>query len=468
MRLIYKTDSYKLGGHWKMSPEGTEASYAYFEARKGAKYPETLWFGLQGILKDNLLGQVVSKDDIEEAKELCLEHFGRADALNIAGWNYIVDRHDGVLPLRIKAAPEGLSIPVDNVLMTVENTDDKCEWLAGELEGLLTHVWYPSTVATLSKGVKNTIASFLAETSDSMDGLDYMLHGFGYRSASSNQSSEYGDAGHLVNFLGTDTIPAIKFVRDCYNNGSYKDIAKSVSASEHKIMTALGKDGESKMIQHLLNQFPDGILSVVADSYDYYNFIENLIGRVFRQQILDRNGIFVARPDSVTPDHPTPELLVLWTLNSLANNFGLSINSKGFKVLNPKIRVLWGDGIGPDGILKILETMRENKFSAENIVFGMGGKLIQSGVNRDTQRFAFKSSRQKRNGVWYDIQKDPLDKSKKSKKGHLELVIEDGVYRTLETQNEYSSDKDILHTVFENGYLKNETNWQEVKANARL
>lgn len=465
MRLIYKTDSYKLGGHWKMSPEGTQASYAYFEARKGAKYPETQWFGLQGILKDNLLGQVVSKDDIEEAKELCFEHFGNIDALNIAGWNYIVNKRGGVLPLRIKAAPEGLSIPVDNVLMTVENTDDNCEWLAGELEGLLTHVWYPSTVATLSKSVKHIIAKFLEETSDSMGGLDYMLHGFGYRSATSNQSSEYGDAGHLVNFLGTDTIPAIKFVRDCYNNGSYKDIAVSVPASEHKIMTALGKDGESKMIQRLLNQFPKGILSVVADSYNYYDFIEVLVGQVFRQQILDRDGIFVARPDSVTPDHPTPELLVLWTLNSLANNFGYTINSKGFKVLNPKIRVLWGDGIGPDGIQKILEIMRENKFSVENIVFGMGGKLIQSNVNRDTQRFAFKSSCQKRNGVWHDIQKNPLDQSKRSKKGRLKLVLNNGIYETVAGSDPR---EDVLRTVFENGELKNEMTWQQVKANARL
>ncbi len=463
--IIPKTDSYKIGGHWNMYPRGTEASYAYFEARKGAFYPTTLFFGLQGILKKHFVGQVVTKEGIEEAKELCREHFGREDRLNVAGWKYILDKYDGVLPIRIRAVPEGLSIPTNNVLMTVENTDDNCAWLTGELESLLTHVWYPSTVATLSKSVKTLIEGFLIETSESMDGLNFMLHDFGYRSATCDEAAAIGGAGHLVNFLGTDTVPAMKFIRDYYNGGSYKEIAYSVVANEHSILTSLGKDGEEAVVASLLEKYPDGIFSCVADSYDYYNFVEYLVGKVFRKKILERDGVFVVRPDSVTPDHPSPESLVEWTFRSLANNFGFSTNSKGFHVLNSKIRVIWGDGIQSEGIKKILETMRENKFSAENIVFGMGGGLLQKSLNRDTQRFAFKSSCQKRNGIWHDIQKNPLDQSKASKKGRLKLILNDGKYETVK---ESDPRDDILQTVFENGVLKNEMSWQQVKANTKL
>jgi nicotinamide phosphoribosyltransferase len=461
-----KTDSYKLN-HWNQYPKGTQVVHAYFESRKGAKFPYTVFFGLQYILKKNLVGQVVTREKIEQAALLANFHLG-ANRFNRAGWEYILEKHNGYLPIRIKAVAEGSVIPTNNVLMTVENTDEEnCGWLTNYLESILTHVWYSSTVATLSRTVKEDINKFLSATAETTGGLNFMLHDFGYRGVSSDESAEIGGAGHLVNFLGTDTVPAMLLLAKYYNRGNLEGIAYSVPATEHSVMTALGKSSETQVVDNLLNEYPTGILSVVADSYDIYNFVDNFVGKQFKDRILARDGVFVVRPDSVDPTHPTPESLMVWIFESLWNNIGGTINTKGYKVINPKVRVLWGDGIDADGIHKILEATVAAGFSVENIAtFGMGGGLLQK-INRDTQRFAFKSSAQKRDGVWYDIQKMPKDTTKASKKGKLKLIKLDGEYKTVGI-NEYPEYTDFLVTVFENGKLLVEYTLDDIRKNAAL
>ena len=284
---------------------------------------------------------------------------------------------------------------------------------------------------------------------------------------SSDESAEIGGAAHLVNFLGTDTVPAIMLLAEYYNAGNVEGIAYSVPATEHSIMTALGKDGEATVVANLLKEYPTGILSVVADSYDIYNFVDNIVGKQFKEQILARDGVFVVRPDSVDPTHPTPEALMVRIFDSLWNAIGGITNAKGYKVINPKVRVLWGDGIDRVGIHKILEATKNAGYSIENIAcFGMGGGLLQK-VNRDTQRFAFKSCAQKRGGVWFDIQKQPKDTTKTSKKGKLKLVKLNGQYKTVGI-NEYPELADEMVTVFENGELVKEYTLEEVRKNAAL
>lgn len=230
-------------------------------------------------------------------------------------------------------------------------------------------------------------------------------------------------------------------------------------------MTALGPGGEAEILQDLLLKYPAGILSVVIDSYDVYHFVEHLICDEFRERILARDGIFVLRPDSISPQHHTPEEQVLWIVETLASRMGYTTNSKGFMVLNPKVRVLWGDGLGLEEIERILSKLYENHFSVENIAtFGMGGGLLQK-VNRDTQRFAFKSSAQCRDGLWYNIYKQPKDLSKVSKKGRLKLIQRDGVFQTV---GEAAPGTDLLQTVFENGELLRRYSFAEVRKNAEL
>lgn len=460
--IILATDSYKLN-HWNQYPKDTEAVYSYFESRDGATFPYTVFFGLQYLVRKYLAGKVVTREAIERAHTLSVAHFGNDNMFNRAGWEYILNEHDGKLPIRIKAVPEGLRVPTGNVLMTVENTGNQLSaFLTNALESLLTHVWYPSTVATLSRSVKETIREYLEKTSEHMGGLNFMLHDFGYRGVSSHESAQIGGAGHLVNFLGTDTVPAIELIAGFYGDGSFDGIAYSVPATEHSIMTALGKKGEASVVDSLLTNYPKGILSVVADSYDIYNFVDNIVGKQFKDRILAREGTFVVRPDSCDPTHPTPESLMVWIFASLWNSYGGTTNSKGYKVINPKVRVLWGDGIDRIGIQKILEAVSENGFSVENIAtFGMGGGLLQK-INRDTQRFAFKSSAQKRNGVWYDIQKQPKDTTKTSKKGRLKLVRNN--LGQLITVLESDEREDVLELVFENGEVLRNQSFNDIRA----
>lgn len=456
--IVLATDSYKLN-HWNQYPKGTEAVYSYFESRVGATFPETVFFGLQYIIKEFLEGKVVTQKMIDQASGLSISHFGNGDYFNRAGWQHILDNHDGKLPIRIKAVSEGTPVPTGNVLMTVENTCPKCFWLTNALESLLTHVWYPSTVASLSYATKKLIKGYLDETAESDAGLPFMLHDFGYRGASSHESAAIGGAAHLVNFLGTDTLPAMLCAMEYYD-ASMTGLGLSVAATEHSVMTALGREGEFQVLDNLLDEYPSGILSVVSDSYDIIHFVGEVGKRADR--IKARDGVFVVRPDSVTPDFRTPGSLVVKLAKMLRHDFGAITNEKGYLVLDPHVRILWGDGIDFDGINQILDAMQTAGFSAENMVFGMGGGLLQK-VNRDTQRFAFKASAMKRDGEWHNVSKTPLDVSKASKAGRLILSRDEGGFTTL---NEGWANEDLLEVVFEDGKLMREQTFAEVRANA--
>ena len=461
--IITKTDSYKLN-HWNQYPENTEVVYSYFESRKGARFEKTPFFGLQYILMKYLQGVVVTQEAIDFADRLSVSHFGDRGYFNKAGWQYILDNCGGKLPLRIKAVPEGTPVTVSNVLMTVENTDEKCGWLTNYVESLLTHVWYTSTVCALSRTTKQMYKEYLNESSDNGDAcINFMLHDFGYRGTSSDESAKVGGMAHLVNFLGTDTVVSMEAAMEYYN-ADMNGLAYSVAATEHSVMTARGRDGEAGILDQLLLNYPKGILSVVSDSYDIYNFVENLVCKQFKDRIEKRDGVFVVRPDSNTPKHPNPEDQVVWILQTLANAFGYTTNTKGYMVLNPKVRVIWGDGIDMAGIDKIIEAAINHSFSAENLLFGMGGGLLQK-VNRDTNRYAFKCAAQKRNGQWHDVYKEPKDLSKVSKKGRMKLIKENGEFKTVRIEDD---GEDLLKVVFENGELVNPITFAEARENAKV
>src|ERR1051326_8167449 len=273
--ICLKTDSYKIN-HWNQYPYGTEIVYSYFECRKGGKFPVTPFFGLQAVLLKHFVGQVVTKEMIDKAEEWMGYHFGSKNYFNRQGWDYILNQYGGKLPLRIKAVPEGTPVPENNVLMTVENTDSRCFWLTNSCETLLCHIWYPTTVCALSRATKNMIGKYLDLSAENSGGLPFMLHDFGYRGVSSNESAGFGGAAHLVNFLGTDTLAAFPFAVKYYK-ANPQNFAFSVAATEHSIMTAEGEFGEPKIVERLMREYPNGILSVVSDSYDIYDFVDNIV-----------------------------------------------------------------------------------------------------------------------------------------------------------------------------------------------
>lgn len=458
--ICLATDSYKIW-HWKGYLPDTENNYGYLEARNGAKFNKTVVFGLQYILKKYLEGKVVTKEKIEEADKQMKEHLGEG-FFNRKGWEHILEKYDGVLPVRICCVPEGTPVDVNNVLMTVELTanDPEICWLTNFLESILLHVWYPMTVATLSREIKILIKDYMLKTCDNLDSLDFKMQDFGFRGVSSYESAQIGGAAYMVSFKGSDNVPALMIPQKYYHFEGMP--AYSVAATEHSIMTARGEEHEWEVVQWVLNKTPKGILSMVIDSYDYERFIEKC-GTRFKNQILAREGTTVFRPDS-----GDPVTVTLRCLDLLKKHFDGYINSKGYFVLNDKVRLLWGDGIDYDGIRNILFAMKNHGYSTDCMAcFGMGGGLLQK-VNRDTQRMAFKSSAQFYDGAWHDVWKKPKDITKASKRGRLALVRKThGQFVTVPEDEQYS-DLNWLYPVFENGKIIREYTFEEVRKNAAL
>ena len=450
MNNVLDTDSYKLK-HYEIYPSDTQIVYSYFESRIGAMFPTTRFFGLQYVL--NQLTKPITMDDLEEAFELSDMH---GVPLNYNGFKKLIDKHNGKLPVKIKAVPEGSIIPISNALITIENTDTDFPWLTNYLETQLSRVWYPTTVCTLSYHIKQLLLKYAEQTCDHTNHIDFQLHDFGSRGVSCREQAGIGGMAHLVNFKGTDTIMGLKFAHDYYN--APLACGYSIPATEHSIMTALGKEGEFQVLQNCLNKYPEGPLAVVTDSYDWKNFI-NVYVRSLKDQILNRNGKLIPRPDS-----GNPSTVSLTVCELLADIFGFTYNKKGFKVLHPKVGMLWGDGIDYNGIRSVCETLIKNGFSTENIAFGSGGGLLQK-VNRDSLNWAGKCSAQMRNNIWYDIYKEPIDTDyvKKSKKGILKVINSNGEIKTV---NDSMGLPDLLETVFLNGEIVKSYNFETVRNNA--
>ena len=452
------TDSYKLTHHY-LYPKGTEKIYSYLESRTGAEFNKTIFYGLQYILKKYLTGNVVSEEKVLEAEKIVDSHIAPG-IFNTDDWMYIAQELDGKLPVEIKAVAEGSPVNVGNVLMTIENTDKRAYWLPNYLESLLLQVWYPSTIATLSAEVKKLCNFYLDVTGSSKDNLNFMLHDFGYRGASSTESSRLAGSAHLLSFSGTDTVPSLAIPVNYYNTNEIQGF--SVQATEHSVMTAMGPEGEMEQAINVVRSAHDGILSIVIDSYNYKNFLENacIKGHKLNEEINEflkraEGNKVVFRPDSGEPISTTIDCLEI-----IERGFGTHNTDKGYKIFNENIGLLWGDGLDYQKIRDILFGIKAQGWAAENLIFGMGGGL-HTAVNRDTQRNAFKCSAQLRDGQWIDIFKKPLDTSKKSKKGRFKLIRNDKFeYSTVPIETE---GKDQLRTVFKDGELLIDDSFEEIK-----
>ena len=459
--IILRTDSYKFT-HWRQYPPGTERVYSYFESR-GGKWPEVVFFGLQYYLKKYLEGPVVSRQSIDEAAEIVRRHFGGRSLFNRTGWDQILEKHGGRLPVVIRAVPEGTPVPGHNVLMTVENTDPACYWLTSYLETLLVQVWYGCTVATQSREMRKLILKSLDRTGD--PGLiDFKLHDFGFRGVSSVETAGVGAAAHLLSFMGTDTFEGITVARDYYGAPM---AGSSIPAAEHSTVVAWGKEHEVQAMRNMLDQFPDGMVAVVSDSYDIFAACRDLWGGALRDRVLARDGCLVVRLDSGDP----LEVLVTGAPNALgilADRFGYTVNPKGYKVLDPHVRVIQSDGVDFELLGRILEAMEKAGYSVDNIAFGSGGGLLQK-LNRDTLKFAFKCAAVTVSGVEHEVFKQPVtDPGKRSKSGRMKLVRTEGPHGpSYQTVKPDQPGEDQLVEVFRDGTIVREWKFSEVRQRAK-
>lgn len=453
--LLTDVDSYKAS-HYLQYPPGTEYVSSYIEAR-GGNFDMMLFFGLQAYLKQ-YLSQAITLAEIDYAEELWLAH---GVPFNRQGWMHILEKHNGVLPLRIQAVREGSVLPIKNVVVQVENTDPAVPWLTSYIEtALLRAVWYPTTVATLSWHVKQIIGEYLEKTCENPEAeLPFKLHDFGARGSTSYEAASLGGLAHLVNFQGTDTVSALLAGRNFYG----VDMAGfSIPASEHSTMTAWGQARETEAYSNMVEQFggKDRIFAVVSDSYDLFGAVRNIWGGSLKSKVMENGGTLVVRPDSGNPIKICVEVV-----ESLGDIFGFKINTRGYKVLPSYVRVIQGDGVHALSIEAILQRLKKKGWSAENVAFGMGGALLQRDIHRDTMNWAMKANAIKFAGEsdWKDVYKDPItDPGKKSKRGRQALVKECGVYKTIRN-SDLGESNNLLQDVWRDGKLLRDQTLDEIR-----
>ena len=442
------SDSYKYS-HYMQYPPKTEKVYSYFESR-GGEFIDIIPMGIQYNIKRYLAGKVITPERIHRMNKLIDGHMGPG-TFNKKGFDRLYEKHGGYLPIRIYALPEGTVAGVRQPLMAVENTDPEFFWLTNFLETLLVQIWYPTTVASNSFRSRKLIKKFLEDTS-TLEGedfdtcLNFRLHDFGQRGVSSMETAGIGGMANLLSFLGTDTVAAMIFAQDWYNEDDNYIAGFSIPASEHSTMTSWGKENEIEAFRNMLDKHKDyPLIACVSDSYDIRDAVDNKWGKILKDEILERLGTLVIRPDSGDPVFTTE-----YIAKSLWNNFGGTVNDKGYKVLDASVRIIQGDGIDFEMIGKILNNFKKLKFSAENIAFGSGGGLLQK-WDRDTAKFAFKCSEIVVDGETRDVRKFPMS------------FDSEGNYNRSDKTSKQGRFDDELELIFENGVLLKEEKFSTIR-----
>ena len=419
-------DSYKAG-HFQMYPDALVMS-AYGEFRspmEGFTDQRIVFCGLDHIIKTYLERQWTELD-VANAKEFYKTHNTGFSPYEFPEDLFLkfIREQDGYFPVRIDALPEGSVAHIRTPVFTITATREYSR-LCTFLETVLTMVWYPTTVATLSRHVKELIRKYFVSSVDVEWYwlLDYKLHDFGFRACTCVEQAVIGGKAHLLNFKGSDTMPACYDAQ--FNHNAGHPVASSVPATEHSVMTSWPNETDA-MLNMLEKYGENPIISVVMDSYDYdhaLNVVLPDIARVMETTDKYKQCQLVLRPDSGDPVES-----VLKGLLAAEKCFGVTINKKGYKVLN-RSAVLQGDGITMHTIRDILTavTSPAYQYSAQNVVFGMGGGLLQK-VNRDTMSFATKLSYIQYNQEDYkDVMKMPkTDSGKYSLPGLLAVAKEGG------------------------------------------
>jgi nicotinamide phosphoribosyltransferase len=316
-------------------------------------------------------------------------------------------------------------------------------------------------VATISHHVRGIISTFLDKTCDDpAPVLPFRLHDFGARGTTSFEQAGIGGLAHLVNFMGTDTVSGIVYARRHYHE---KMAGFSIPAAEHSTMTSWGEEHEVDAYRNMIHQFggPGKLVAVVSDSYDLYRAVREIWGKTLKHEVETMGGTLIVRPDS-----GDPTVVPIDAIDMLGESYGYTTNAKGYRVLNPCVRVIQGDGVTPDSIKIILERLTRKGWSAENIAFGMGAGLLQK-LTRDTLRFAMKANARLDDGdQWTGVNKDPkTDPGKASKRDRQAVVLDHGELDAVSLED-LGTRKNWLQPVWKNGELLVDWTLAEVRARA--
>ena len=473
------SDTYKQC-HDRMYPKGLTKLVSYWVPRKSMleNQNEMVFFGLQAFIKEYLMGYF-QKNFFDLSENEMLTLYTDSMDVQIGRDNYdldkIVELHRlGYLPLEIRALPEGTLVPMGVPCIEITNTDDKFAWLVQWIECILqVELWKPCCHATIGYMYREIADYWYNKTTDGLPG-NMACADFGMRGMSCMDEAQRCSAAWLLSFNKTSTIPAIDYI-DAYYQADCKNTKLGIGAvsTEHSVMASnFAVDGnEITFVKKLLTElYPNSSFSMVSDTYDYWNMIDNILPAC-KEEIMNHNGKLLVRPDS----GDMVEIAVK-TIKKLWNIFGGTVNSKGYKVLDPHIGIIYGDGCSLNHVNEIWNKLRDLGFAANNIVFGVGafcfsaiveddGHMVV--VTRDTFGIAMKATYGEVNGKPIMIYKDPKTDTSKLKKSHKGCCV---VQRDYYDNDLYCIDglegirqKSELKTVFKDGRIVHRDTFEEIR-----
>lgn len=406
---LLATDVYKLG-HMTQYPANTEYIFSYMEARR--EDVPVVFFGLQAII-NRYLNYGVTQYECDQMRQIFIDVLSPS-AKEISTFDKKLEGlyNLGFIPLAFVAPKEGTITRSKNAILGITNTLPGFGWVVGYFETLLLKLWNTCTVATYSAAYRALVEKYLQETCYDGHPSEFLVHDFGSRGVSSEETAAVSGAAHLLSFTGTDNIQAVAYLKDYYD--SKPEHYNSISASEHSVMASYGPKAEHIALGKLLET--EGPVSIVADTYDYFNWLTTVLPQ-YKDKIMARKYKTVIRPDSGVPKD-----IILKTLPILAELFGFSTNTKGYKELHPAIGIIYGDGMHYDTFAEVLEAMKQAGWATNNLVIGVGGLLLQN-HSRDDFGFSLKAAALTSKSHLGKIKTEPLQKdpatdpTKKSKAG---------------------------------------------------
>lgn len=466
------SDTYKHT-HPRMYPQNLTKLVSYLTPRKSMspEFPNMVFFGLQPFLKqylvDNFTTQFFNKPigDVKAEYELYMDvQIG----VENCEWDKIEALHKlGYLPIEIRALPEGSVVNMGIPVVEMTNTHPDFAWVVQFIECMLqAELWAPCAYATIGKAYHDLAAKYYEETTDGADPFMAMSD-FGMRGMSCLEDSIRASASWLLSFNKTSTIPTLPYINyyyraECIKNG----IGRGAVSTEHSVMGAnYAIDGdEITFVKRLLTElYPNTSFSMVSDTYDYWNMVENIIPAC-KKEIMEHNGKLLIRPDSGDMVE-----ISIKTIEKLWETFGGTVNSKGYKVLDPRIGLIYGDGCTLNRVREIYEILKERGFAANNIVFGVGAFCFHAlfdendkmtVITRDTFGMAMKATYGEFGDKKLFIYKDPKTDEgnlKKSHKGCCWVWGPSKIDGHFECFDEYvwgiDEDGTALKTVFKDGEI---------------
>ena len=468
--------------HAEMLPQNITKSVSYFTPRMSRvkRWDKVVMFGLQGFIKEYLI-DYFNDNFFNVPLETVMGEYTRImdNTLGKNAYNpkKIENLHNlGYLPIEIVALPEGTLVPMHVPMFGITNTHKDFAWLPQSLESLISaEMWHPMLAANVGYTYRQIVNKYYDETCDDNIPRAKALGAFDFRGEECLQSATKAGAGWLLSFLNTATVPAIPYLENYYNCDCTKEpVGFGSPSTEHSVMCSnFAVDGdEITLLRRLLTEiYPNTSFSAVLDSYDYWNVIDNILPQL-KPEILAHNGCMLMRGDSGDCiEVVTKTVFKLWDI------FGGTINSKGYKVLDPHVKAIYGDSITVQRCEKIYEILKENGFACSNVALGVGSFSFQcieeDGVlkpfTRDTFSSCIKTTYCEIDDKPTPIFKDPKDGGfKKSQKGCC-VVTKDyegnlSFYDQQTWEEARLNPNNLLETVFCDGHIVKEQTVAEVRS----